>query len=125
MTLVASGGIGRFAANWAHEDNADVVITAPLVGLGDQAIARLVQRSTRFQYRSDLGIGQHRIQPVGAQQIDVIVVHLVFENVDLRFAVSAKGLSHDVFQRMSTRRLLGQEPGFDLFMHPRMVVCEE
>ena len=36
-----------------------------------------------------------------------------------------EGLGHDIFQRMGARRLLGQKPCFDLFVHPRMIVCEQ
>ncbi len=80
-----SGGDGEPPTDLlqAQQDHGDVVAPARAVGLGDQRVAGGAQARVGAQQLGDAGLGDHRGEPVAAQQVHVGGVRAEGARVDL------------------------------------------
>src|SRR5205823_14042122 len=94
--LVGVADVGRLAvACEAEQDDRDVVLPAVLVGRVDQPVCSVLERGAVLDDGLDVLLGDHRGEPVGAEEGDVAVAAGIRERLDFDARLGAERARDD------------------------------
>ena len=96
-------------ADRQHDDR-DVVLSTRIQCQVDQTVGRGLRILLLSQHSGDVVVGDHRGEPVRADEHAVAVLQIDGREVDVHLAVDAERARDDAPLRMSFRLLLGQSP---------------
>ena len=113
-----AGAAARLDLLEAEEDDRDVVAAARRVGGVDQALAERLERVGLLEQRAQLGLVDHRGQPVGAQQEEVARLGREDVDVDLDARLGPERARDHGALRVLLGLLLGQLAARDELARP-------